>query len=82
MIREFIQGLQKYEIEDITEHTYRKDLEELLQTIAKGVNSKILVQHEPKRIVGIGAPDFKVKLTESIIGYVENKGITKIWIKY
>jgi hypothetical protein len=39
------------------------------------VKPSILVQHEPKRAAGKGAPDFKVSDGGLILGYVENKTI-------
>ena len=33
------------------------------------------VQHEPKRVVDKGAPDFKISKSGLILGYVENKAI-------
>ena len=39
-------------------------------------NSQITVIHEPKQDkTGLGAPDFKFKLHEAIVGYLENKKI-------
>ncbi|WP_141878075.1 hypothetical protein [Gramella sp. Hel_I_59] len=75
--QKYIQSLQKFDLEDITEHTYRKELQDLLEVIATTKNASIKIQHEPKRESGFGAPDFKIKTVESIIGYVENKKITE-----
>jgi predicted helicase len=71
----YLKALKKFSLSEITEHTHRKELQELLETIAKDSNKKIKIQHEPKRTVKLGAPDFKITLNESIIGYVENKKI-------
>ncbi|MBZ9984112.1 MULTISPECIES: type ISP restriction/modification enzyme [unclassified Mesorhizobium] len=59
-----------------TEHTGRTALENLLNTFAiDAMATGIEVQHEPKRDVDKGAPDFKVKRLGMILGYVEVKEI-------
>lgn len=45
------------------------------QAIADATDAGISVQHEPKRRLTKGAPDFKVTQKGLILGYVENKGI-------
>ncbi len=65
-------SLQGHAINDITEHSHRNSLQQLLESIASST-TKIL--HEPKREGKFGSPDFKITDTESIIGYVENKKI-------
>src|SRR5260221_8504522 len=66
---------QKYRGGIATEHTYRSDLESLLQALLPGVTAT----NEPKRIA-CGAPDFNVSRGSSYgpltIGYVEAKGIS------
>jgi predicted helicase len=47
----------------------------LLEHFGRGANPKIIVQQEPLRTAGKGAPDFKVTVSGSILGYVENKQI-------
>jgi hypothetical protein len=71
--QDYIQRLQEIDIEQATEHTHRSALENLLRAIALTSNKKITIQQEPKREDQFGAPDFKVKCVESIIGYIENK---------
>jgi len=73
LFQEYIEALQEHEVSTVTEHTYRSALEKLLKEIAATVDKNIKVQHEPKRQEGFGAPDFKIKSVEAIIGYVENK---------
>ena len=74
LFQTYIQALKKFEISEVTEHTYRKELQELLEGIAKECKADVSIQHEPKRTKGFGAPDFKVKTKgEAILGYVENK---------
>ncbi len=72
----YFKKLQSTDLSKITEHTHRPALNELLESIAKNTNAKIKIIHEEKRSKeGFGAPDFTVKSTEAIIGYVENKKI-------
>lgn len=68
----YFKSLQSHKVDDITEHSHRPALKELMESIA---GAKIKVLHEPKREGKFGSPDFKVTYTESIIGYVENKKI-------
>lgn len=71
----YLLALRKTPIDEKTEHTDRAALQDLLQAIANEDASGIAVQHEPKRIAGKGAPDFKVTKSGLILGYVENKAI-------
>ncbi len=68
----YFKSLQSYNIDDITEHSHRPALKDLLESLA-GVKVEIL--HEPKREGKFGSPDFKITNVESIIGYVENKKV-------
>lgn len=72
---DYIKELQETPIDQITEHSKRSSLENLLKCIASGLPTRIKILHEPKREGKFGSPDFKVSITESIIGYVENKKI-------
>ena len=71
----YFKTLQSTAIEDITEHSHRTALENLLNAIVKKHKLNIKILHEPKRQAGFGAPDFKISGAASIIGYVENKKI-------
>jgi len=53
-----------------TEHSYRSDLQVLLNTLVKG----IIVTNEPKR-QKCGAPDYIIQKKEVPIGYIEAKDI-------
>ncbi len=68
----YFRSLQSQKISDITEHSHRPALKDLVESLA-GAEVKIL--HEPKREGKFGSPDFKITHTESIIGYIENKKI-------
>ena len=71
----YILALRKSAIEEKTEHTDRGALQLLLQAVADGNASGLAVHHEPKRVAGKGAPDFKITKGGLILGYVENKAI-------
>lgn len=68
----YFKSLQSHKIGDITEHSHRPALKELMESLA---GAKVKILHEPKREGKFGSPDFKITHTESIIGYVENKKI-------
>jgi N-6 DNA Methylase len=71
----FLLALRQTPIGEKTEHTDRAALQSLLQVFADAAPNRVVVQHEPKRIVGKGAPDFKITRAGLILGYVENKHI-------
>jgi hypothetical protein len=71
----YLLGLRTTPVAQKTEHTDRAALQSLLQAAADAAASGILVHHEPKRVPGKGAPDFKVSKGPLILGYVENKAI-------
>lgn len=57
------------------EHSYRGDLQQLLNAI---INDKdIIVTNEPARIRDVGAPDYSITKKEIPIGYIEAKDIDK-----
>ncbi|MBM4288245.1 MAG: DNA methyltransferase [Deltaproteobacteria bacterium] len=71
--KDFFDQIKNLDVRDATEHTLRPALDNLLKALA---GSKIKVIHEPKRDdTGKGAPDFKFKTNECILGYLENKKI-------
>ena len=53
-----------------TEHTYRSSLEQLLESLAPGVDAS----NDPKHIKA-GAPDFIVEQNHVPLGYVETKDV-------
>ncbi len=68
----YFDQIKNLDVKDATEHTLRPALDHLLNSFAK--EKKIKVIHEPKRdLTGKGAPDFKFKINECILGYLENK---------
>ncbi len=71
----YFHQIKNLDVKDATEHTLRPALDHLLKALA---GEKIKVIHEPKRDeTGKGAPDFKFKTNECILGYLENKKITE-----
>ncbi len=76
--KQYIKELQEVPIDELTEHSKRSALENLLKLAALiNQTKKITVLQEPKRKDNYGAPDFKIYSEFSIIGYVENKKITE-----
>ena len=72
----YFNALKAVDVSETTEHTLRGALENLLNAIAAHENPNIKVIHEPKQDkTGLGTPDFKIKLNEAILGYLENKKI-------
>jgi hypothetical protein len=72
----YLRKLRETPLDEQTEHTGRAALEGLLNAFAlKAAGKRIAVQHEPKRVVDKGAPDFKVQRQGLILGYVETKAI-------
>lgn len=78
---DYFKALQSKSLEEITEHSHRTPLENLLNAIAQHHSHKLQILHEPKRTQGFGAPDFKISSAGSIIGYVENKKLDEVLSK-
>jgi hypothetical protein len=70
----YVLALRQNPFDQKTEFTDRAALQSLLESVASK-SKGILVQHEPKRKAGKGAPDFKIAQSGQIVGYVENKKI-------
>jgi hypothetical protein len=75
IIDTYFAALKRTPLDEKTEHTDRGALESLLQAFASKQNRHNLVVHEPGRQGDKGAPDYKVRHSGQIIGYVENKKI-------
>ena len=72
----YFRAIARLDVAEATEHTLRGPLETLLKALAADAGAGLHVIHEPKRdATGLGAPDFKIKQQEAILGYVENKKI-------
>ena len=61
---------QRYKLGNATEHTYRGDLQQLLETLLTDVR----VTNEPKR-QSCGAPDYILTKKEIPVGFIEAKNI-------
>ena len=73
---DYFNALKEFDFSEATEHTLRGPLENLLKAQATDKAPNLKVIHEPKRDpTKLGAPDFKFKLNEAIIGYLENKKV-------
>ena len=77
IFEDYLKSLKTFRISEITESTHRNKLQDLLEKVAKEINPKIEIIHEPKREGKFGSPDYKVIIADNIIGYVENKPIGK-----
>ena len=70
-IESYIKSLnQRYRLGNATEHTFRGDLQQLLETILPG----IAATNEPKR-QSCGAPDYILTRKEIPVGFIEAKDI-------
>ena len=77
MIKKYIQNLNRlYKTGNAREHSYRGDLQELLNEIIDDEN--IVVTNEPARIRDVGAPDYSITKKKIPIGYIEAKDINKL----
>ncbi|UAB80960.1 N-6 DNA methylase [Marixanthomonas sp. SCSIO 43207] len=71
MIREYIEKVnQRYKLGNATEHTFRGDLQLLIEQI----NPKISATNEPKR-QACGAPDYVITKGQIPVGYIEAKDV-------
>lgn len=71
----YLEALKASPPADATEHTYRTPLETLLISVSTQYDTELSIQHEPKRQIGFGAPDFSLRKAGGILGYVETKKI-------
>ena len=61
---------QRYRLGNATEHTFRGDLQQLIESLVPDVAAT----NEPKRIE-CGAPDYVITRKDIPVGYIEAKGI-------
>ena len=72
----YFNAIKSLDTTEATEHTLRGALENLLNAIAAAESPNVTIIHEPKQDkTKLGAPDFKIKLNETILGYLETKPI-------
>ena len=76
ILSDYIQNINRlYQTGNAREHSYRGDLQHLLNVI---INDKdIIVTNEPARIRDVGAPDYSITRKDIPIGYIEAKDIDK-----
>jgi len=68
---QYIQKINaRFQLGNATEHTFRGDLQQLIETLAPDVSAT----NEPKRI-RCGAPDYVLMRKDIPIGYIEAKDI-------
>ena len=81
MIKDFFQTyftiLWSTPLNQITEHTHRGTLQDLIRQTAEANDNNISIIHEPTNQQWLGRPDFLIKSTasQSILWYIENKKI-------
>jgi predicted helicase len=64
---------ERYQLGNATEHTYRTNLEKLLQ----GLEPSVQITNEPKRVTDCGNPDFVISRGKIPIGFIETKDLNK-----
>jgi hypothetical protein len=70
-IEQYIDSInQRYHLGNATEHTFRGDLQQLLETLVPGIRAT----NEPKR-QSCGAPDYIITHKDIPIGFIEAKDI-------
>lgn len=73
-IKEYLQEVRKIYLDgDYTEMTFRTPFETMIESINPDYN----LNHEPKRVKNLGAPDFKAFSGSVSIGYIETKNLGK-----
>jgi hypothetical protein len=76
VMQNYIQNLNRlFMTGNAREHSYRGDLQELLNKIID--DDEIVVTNEPARIRDVGAPDYSITKKDIPIGYIEAKDIDK-----
>lgn len=73
-IQQYIDTLNKrFKTGISSEHTYRTDLEQLIRSIATGVD----ITNEPSKVTDCGNPDYVITKGKIPVGYIEAKDIGK-----
>jgi len=76
MVQKYIEQVDRlFQTGDAREHSYRGDLQQLLNNIINDEN--IIVTNEPARIRNVGAPDYSITKNSIPLGYIEAKDIGK-----
>lgn len=75
-IQNYLENVNRlFQTGNAREHSYRGDLQQLLNTIIN--DDEIIVTNEPARIRDVGAPDYSITKKDIPIGYIEAKDIDK-----
>ena len=75
-LQNYINNLNRlFQTGNAREHSYRGDLQELLNQIIN--DDDIIVTNEPARIRDVGAPDYSITKKDIPLGYIEAKDIDK-----
>ena len=76
LLQNYITNLNRlFQTGNAREHSYRGDLQELLNQIIN--DDEIIVTNEPARIRDVGAPDYSITKKDIPLGYIEAKDINK-----
>ena len=74
----YFAAIKNFDPKESTEHTLRGALGNLLEAIKGETNCKVKIIPEPKQDkTKLGVPDFKIKLHEATLGYLETKPVGK-----
>ncbi|WP_242423416.1 N-6 DNA methylase [Helicobacter pylori] len=73
MLKEYLESIKDLTPES-NEHTHRRPLENLLDSLKDHFNKEFKIEHEPKRERG-SQPDFRISFQGLNIGYIENKKV-------
>ncbi len=77
MAEKYLNGIiAKFKTGKTTEHSFRGDLQDFVEKIAKDVQNNIQAINEPKR-QKCGAPDYIVQTNNIPLGYIEAKDVDK-----
>jgi len=75
-LKKYLENINRlFKTGNAREHSYRGDLQQLLNEIINDKN--IIVTNEPARIVNVGAPDYSITKNNIPIGYIEAKDLNK-----
>lgn len=73
-VSNYVSGIaQRIKIGNTTEHTFRKNLEDLINALVPAVN----VTNEPSKVTDCGNPDFLISKKHIPIGFIEAKDVGK-----
>uniref|UniRef100_UPI001E4C7FB9 type ISP restriction/modification enzyme n=1 Tax=Helicobacter pylori TaxID=210 RepID=UPI001E4C7FB9 len=74
MLKEYLESIKDLTPEK-NEHTHRRSLHDLLDSLKDNFNTEFKIEHEPNRDKQGGQPDFRISYQGLNIGYIENKRV-------